>query len=323
MDISIIIPIKVDDPRRVEGLEACLKKLARDSEMLEASYEVIIVDTSTPTAYEQIDSWFRGTPIVHFCPSDRWRTGANDKLNSIEAALDIANGKTVLLIDDDCRPTADILKSMIPYLNIYDSLRFMVSYKSPTILDMLNACGIFLVNIVCEHKQFWGNIAFRRQMLQEAGFPSKDVLFDELAFDLVFRRTDRRIGYVTSIAIPMVQNSGKKEFLSQRVRYAYENLAYPGRFMLFLLILPIITGAGLFAQSWTLISLIIVAITLAVVTTTLIGQLGYSCDRYPKATFLLSPIWFWFYPFTTWVALFKYISGNGISFGGRIIRKPV
>lgn len=321
MILSVIVPVKVSDISRLGDFRECYQALAMHCGNVEFPFEIVIVNSSSRDIYELVDGWFADTTVLHMRPDPSFRNGRNDKLNSIEAALSVATGQYVLLLDDDCRPTIETLTRIRPVLDQYDCLRFMVKYDTPTMLDLVNACGIFGINIVCEDRQFWGNIAFNRELLLKLGFPCKDALFDELTIDRQFRLAGKRIGYISSVAIKMVQNTGAQGFLKQRVRYAYENLAYPFRFLTFLSVLPLLLFIGLVSRSllWPLVTAVLATFTVTALT--LIGQHHYSRGWYPPYTFMLAPIWFWFYPFTSWIAIFAYLRG-GVSFGGNRIHRP-
>ena len=65
-----------------------------------------------------------------------------------------------------------------------------------------------------------------------------------------------------------------------------------------------------------------ISLSMAVLLLAFIGQMIYGKKNVPRFSFLLSPIWFWFYPFTSWIAIVKYFSG-GVMFGGRKIKKAL
>jgi hypothetical protein len=316
--ISIIVPIKVPNVSYLSGFAESYNRLL-SSEHLQ-DLQIIIANDSSPEIYETVASWFSTSKVIHFRPSTDEKIGANDKVNSIFAAMEHVTSEEVLLLDDDFRPSVDSIRRFRAALRNYSCIKSMVTYIDPSFSDLINGCGIFILNLVHSERQFCGHLGFKLRDIREVGMPNPHGLFDELAFERQFKRAGKTIGFEPQIFLELVTH-GTGKFLEQRVRYAYENMAYPFRFGLFLSVLPIIVLAMVLSNFYTALFFVL-ALTLIVLVITLIGQLSFGADKFPRYTWLFGPVWFWFYPFTTWVALVCYIRG-GIWFGGRQVRRAI
>ena len=316
--LSIIIPIKIHDISLLRGFKECFLKLSSKMQ----NYEILIVDDNPKEIYDEIHSWFVNSKIKHFKPARKYFTGANNKLNSIEAGINKSKGEYVLLIDDDCRPDADFVRSFIKRLkeDKADCFRCLIRFKHYGLFELMDISSILFINVACTHKQFWGNIGFRKNSLKAVGYPNKDVLFDELAFYLKFNKNKKKIKYYSDLSITMEPGNNLKTYLEQRLRYAYEDLAYPLRSSLSLAVIPmalfLLSHKNAIA-SW----MFILGIFLGLLGVGFIGQLLYG-EKLPKFTFVYTPLWFLPYPLFSWFAIIAYFTG-GIYFGGSKIKRVV
>lgn len=318
--ISIIIPVKVDKIKFLKGFRECFLRLSSNSR----DYEVLIVDDSQKHIFDEIHQWFGKSKIKHFRPERKYFSGTNNKLNSIEAAIDKSKGKYILLMDDDCRPNKIFINSFIKKIrnDEWDCFRCIIHYKYYGLIELMNVASILFINVVCNHKQFWGNIGFRKDLLKTIGFPNKNILFDELSIDLVFRQNRKKMGYFSDLSVEMEPTTTLKIYFEQRLRYAYENIAYPLRFSLSLIIIPVLLCLVIIGKSSMFLPMIFISIvTIYLVVAGFVGQSIYG-NKIPKYTFLFTPLWFFPYPLFSWLAFFKYATG-GIFFGGNRIRRVV
>lgn len=325
MLLSIIFPIKVDLIDKIEGLVESILSLYVDGgyDLL----EILIVNDSPNHIFLSLDLLLNnarlGGVVRHLKPNKIYFTGLNNKLNSIHSALYYAQGKYVLLLDDDSRPCLQSILVLIDRLqtDLWDCFRCSVHYRKYLFIDLLNMSSILFINAISPDKQFWGNIGFNRKKLLQLGFPNKNVLFDELAIYRKFNQR-KRVAYFDDISIEMVSTTSIGKFLKQRVRYAYENMAYPLRFFISLMILPVMlyllwVSNGSFKFFFTFLSIFI----LGVIIVGLIGQCRYG-TKLPLWTFLFTPLWYSSYIICSWLAIIAYFFG-GIQFGGSKIRHVI
>lgn len=317
--ISILIPIKVHNINSLDGFRECYIKLLSAS--LDFDLQIVMVDESPAKIFKLIDGWFcHDKRVLHRHPDAKVMDGLNDKLNGVYDSLSHLKYCNVVLVDDHYRVTARTLSELIPSFATYDCFKCMVRFSSFKITALIELCGIFIINIVHPYRQFFGHLCFNREVLKEVGFPSRDVLFDELALEVQFRKSLKKVGYEAAIFLEVIQDTTWRKFLEQRVRYAYENLAFPFRFTFFLCVLPVHAVLGFFESELALgLAIIVTAMFLAIA---LLGQIRYGRLSCPPWTFLFASAWFWFYPFTSWLAVLKKCTG-GVYFGEKKIKKAV
>lgn len=317
--LSILIPIKVSSVSALKGFKQTYQKLLTYSFLFKL--QIVIADESPLDIFEQVDNWFKDyEEVTHFCPEAKYRNGKNDKLNGIYAALNELKFDYVMLVDDHYRLTPDNLIELMSLFPNYDCFKCMVQFEELNVTALIDVSGIFIVNLIHPYHQFFGHLCLNLNTLKQIGFPHRDGLFDELVIELKFRKHNSKIYFADRIFLQSIQNIKWKKFLEQRVRYAYENLAFPFRFVFFLSILPLLILISIY--DFKVSFEIIMFLTLTVITISYLGQVRYGNNKFPAWTFLLAPVWFWFYPFTSWISVFLRFTG-GVYFGGRKIIKAI
>lgn len=317
--ITIIIPLRSTNIKLgswiAENYQCLIEQCLND-----LTIEVLVADSSDEPIFNALHQQFSNTSIIHFQPAKVFQSGKNDKLNNIHAALSMANFDFIILFDDDVCPTKANVMAIYQNLQTYDYLRCMIEFKTPSFFDLCDLAGICFINFISSRKQFWANLAFKKSILNIEKFIDKDLLFDELAIENQCRKQSNRFYYQIDPKV-LIEGStnSKKKFLEQRLRYAYENIKFPIRFIVLLLILPIVFMLGIFlnwAYSITLIFLGSILIGL----TTFYSAKKYLKIKNHKRIGFYAVIWFWFYPFFSWIALINWITG-GIKFGPNKIRR--
>ncbi|AZS15488.1 glycosyltransferase [Paenibacillus lutimineralis] len=317
MNLTILIPIKTSSLQNCEEFSEYIDNLAY--QLKDENCEFVIANESPYRIFEFMNSVFeKNNNIIHFAPEDSKRTGDNDKLNGIYCGLEKASYDNVLLIDDHFRVTKDTLRKCLRYFEKYDCFKMMPLFNKFPFSVLIDLNGMFVVNMLDYRKQYCGHLAFKKSQYKKVGFPNRNGLFDELTMEEHLRDHGYSVGFIRDVALEAIQDIKFSKFLEQRVRYAYENIAFPIRFTFFAMILPILLI--LFILSPAIFSATFIYINLAILLVSFIGQILYARNFVPPYTFLLSPIWFWFYPFTTWIAVYKYFTG-GVMFGGNKIKR--
>lgn len=321
--LSIVIPLKVNRIKDIEGMVECLGELTSQKQTNnQIIREIIIVNDCSLKIFHAIDEEVQRFPLIRNVKLPiEVKTGLNGKLNALEYSLRFIDSNYVLFMDDDCRPSLEFLKNAIEQFDKYSCFKCMVSYKNPTIFDEINLCGIYIINLLCSDKQFWGHLFFNRTHLLQVNLPSKDVLFDDLAIYLQFKKNGLKTGYESSNCMDIISNTNASHFFQQRIRYAYENLAYPLRFFLFLITLPTILLTTILLEIKAGL-LLFMLLNLFLILIAAMGQVVYSKCKTPSITFILAPLWFWFYPIMSWLALFLRMI-SGVRFGENMIKKAV
>ncbi|SHF39472.1 Glycosyltransferase, catalytic subunit of cellulose synthase and poly-beta-1,6-N-acetylglucosamine synthase [Seinonella peptonophila] len=320
MSMSVIIPLLAeygDGLRRFANYIVSISSQVEDYE-----FQFVIADESEQKAYQYLANRLQeSSNVVHFAPSPESRTGANDKMNGVYAALEYAQHDKIFLMDDDYRASKETLIKVHERFEQYDIFKAMPKFNRFTINALIDLSGMFVINVLDPRKQYCGHNAFRKHHILQIESLNRDALFDEYVIEAQLREAGRlkgyRIGFAKDIGLEATQEITASKFFEQRVRYAYENLAFPWRFIGFACILPLLIALGIL--NITCAIWLATCLTLGILTVSFIGQLIYGATIVaPYYTFLWSIAWFWFYPFTTWIALYKRVTG-GVRFGGKKI----
>ena len=160
----MIIPIKTSKADKsydnfIEYIIGLAQGLKSDS------VEIIIANGSSQETFIYADKCFKSlSNVSHFIPHRSIRTGDNDKLNGIYAALSYAKYEKILLIDDHYRITRETLKQINQYYSKYDSFKCMPKISPFPITSLIDYCGMFVVNVLDKRKQYCGHLAFHKSL---------------------------------------------------------------------------------------------------------------------------------------------------------------
>ncbi|WP_310605568.1 glycosyltransferase [Anaerosporobacter sp.] len=315
--ISIIIPVKSKDQNTISQLGKYLCSL--DNELVEKSiqYEIIIADECPCGLFEQLGQIIRlSEHIIHIIPQDR--SGKNDKLNGIYSAFEYVNYEYCLIIDDHFRITAMEIIDIMPCFEEFDLFKIVPVFENYSIDVMIDHAGFFFRCITDKTKQFAGHIAMKSSLYKEYGFPDRDGLYDEYIVEKYYADKGAHIGFPKDRFFTATQKITLKNFFEQRVRYAYENIAFPIRFLIHLCLFPI--SLLLMKENVKLVTILFGLYCICIMLISLWGQFKFGKKQMPPV-FLFAPIWHLTYWITSWMALCLFLT-KGISFGGNRIHNP-
>lgn len=269
--------------------------------------DVTVVDGSEPAAFaEHARAWgalVRHVPVA----CDR---GANGKVNGVLTGLALARHEIVVLADDDVRHDRATLARLVAAAagadlvrpqNHFDPLPWHARWD--TARSLLNRA------VACDYP---GTYAVRRSALLPGGYDA-DVLFENLEME----RTVRARGGVVLDRpdILVVRRPPEvRQFLDQRVRQAYDDLAQPGRLLLEAAVLPVLLGSRHRARAAGLLALALVG--LAEVGRRRAGGRAV----FPASSALWAPAWGAERAVTVWLALLQRLRG-GVPYRGRRLRR--
>lgn len=315
--ISIIIPVKSSDQNTVAQL--CRYLYSLDNELAEKSikYEIIVADECSSDLVEQFEQLSKSAKhMIHIVPQDR--SGKNDKLNGVYAAIEYTKNDYYLIIDDHYRITATEIIDIIPCFKEYDLFKVVPIFENYSIDVMIDLAGFFFRCITDKTKQFAGHIAMKSSLYKEYGFPNRDGLYDEYIVEKYYADKGAHIGFPRNKFLSATQKISVNKFLEQRVRYAYENIAFPLRFSIHLCLLPVFILLMSKAVECAIILFGLYCFCIMLIS--FWGQFKFGKKHIPPI-FLFAPVWHLTYWITSWIALFLFCT-KGVSFGENRIRKP-
>ena len=274
--------------------------------------EVIMVDGSPPKIFEAHAAALRGASVRHV-PVDPELVTPMGKVGGVLTGLRLASHERVVIADDDVRYTSDALARVFALLgrhhivrpqNYFDPLPWHARYDTArTLLNRLFGGD-------------WpGTLGVRRSALGAAGGYDGGVMFENL--ELV--RTVRAVGGTEVVPLDLFvarRPPSARHFFSQRVRQAYDELARPLRFGLFLAMLPLAT-ALVMRGCWTTLGL---AVGASVVLAEAGRRRGGGTAVFPATASLLTPAWLAERAACTWLALGARLFLGGIPYGDSVLR---
>jgi hypothetical protein len=274
--------------------------------------EVILVDGSPPEVFETHAAKLRRCSVRHV-PVDAGLVSPMGKVGGVLTGLRHAGHERVVIADDDVRYTPDALARVVALLEGYHVVRPQ-NYFDPLPWHARYDTARTLLNRLCGGD--WpGTLGVRRSALQATDGYDGGAMFENL--ELV--RTVRAAGGTEAVPLDLFvtrRPPSARQFFSQRVRQAYDELARPLRFGLFLALLPL--AATLAARGcWA-------TLRVALIASMVLAEAGRRRSGgtavFPATASLLAPAWLAERAACTWLALGARLFLGGIPYGDSVLR---
>ncbi|GAC1403709.1 MAG: hypothetical protein NVSMB52_17610 [Chloroflexota bacterium] len=265
--------------------------------------EVIVVDGSPHDIFaHHAATW--GHAVKHVRPNT---ITPNGKVGGVMTGVRSATHERVIIADDDVRYTPENLRRTIELLKDADVVRPQ-NYFEPRPWHAQWDTARSLLNRLTGGD--WpGTLAVRRSVVLQMGGYRGDVLFENL--ELV--RTIKAAGGREVVPLDLFvcrRPPAFSHFRSQRVRQAYDELARPGRLLVFLSTLPIISALIYFRRWVWLASSIATPIALAE-----LGRRRSGGNKiFTPAASLLAPAWLLERGLCSWLAIATRVFLGGVEY---------
>ena len=274
--------------------------------------EVILVDGSPPEVFNVHAAALRGAPVQHVPVYPELVTPMG-KVGGVLTGLRLASHERVVIADDDIRYTSDALARVVALLEGYHVVRPQ-NYFDPLPWHARYDTARTLLNRLFGGD--WpGTLGVRRSALRVTGGYDGGAMFENL--ELV--RTVRAVGGTEAVPLDLFvprRPPTARHFFSQRVRQAYDELARPLRFGLFLAMLPLATALAT-RECWAALG---VAAGASVVLAEAGRRRGGGAAVFPATASLLTPVWLMERATCAWLALGARLFLGGIPYGGSVLR---
>ncbi|CVI57340.1 glycosyltransferase family 2 protein [Agrobacterium leguminum] len=258
--------------------------------------------------------------IKVICADDARRVYKNNKSNNISYAVDYSVSNAVLLLDDDVIIEADSILHAWRQLQLDGIVKFMTHYERPDFYDRMDLFGIYFVNMICDDRQFWGNIGVRAEYIRGGRYRGNG-LFDDLA---IFRSCKWQGASFSYVSKPAMSMRGRlrtlRNFIEQRVRYSYENFAYPVRTVSYMSLIPSALAVGVILGLWVVLPFLLI-VALLVAATAEIGRKRFGGQKIGNM-FIYGCAYAAINSVSVWAAMVARMRG-GVRFGTSIIREAV
>lgn len=303
LPLTYILPLRHDRLDDVSELAAYIRTLA-------PLVELLVVDGSPPEVFEAHGAAF-GKGLVHLTPDPRW-SFANGKVDGVMTGLHRAAHERVVMADEDVRWDEPGLRrvsslladvSLVRPQNYFDPLPWHARWD--TARTLLNrAFGA----------DYPGTMGVRRSFLIDAGGYDGDAMFENLELLRTVRVTGGTVASPLDLYVRRLPPT-TRQFATQRVRQAYDDLAQPPRLVAELALLPLSVAA--------LARRRLVAMACSAFAAVAMAERGRrkagGAEVFPAMSSLLAPLWLLERAVCTWLALASRLRWGGIRYRGRVL----
>lgn len=230
LTLEYVLPLRCEpgaDPDRAVELAAYLERLS-------TWVDVTVVDGSPAPVWARHDSLFP-EGVRHVVPRP-W-PGRNGKVAGVMTGVRLARHERVVLADDDVRWDRAGLARLHRLLDEADLVRPQnVFVPAPWHARWDTARSLLNRALGADHP---GTYGLRRDALLDAGGYDGDVLFENLELGRTLVAAGGRELVVADLFV-VRRPPSVEEFLHQRVRQAYDDLAEPARLVVEAALLPVV-----------------------------------------------------------------------------------
>ncbi len=303
--VEVVIPLRWDTGGEVAEFASYLKELSQ-------WVDVTVVDGSPDPLFEvHADAWAAHARHIRPQPLLPGRFGHNAKVDGAMTGVRHARHELVVLADDDVRYDEKTLHQLVNRLRHTDLVRPANVFSAWPWHARWDGARTLLNRAIAGD---WpGTFGVRRSVLLRTGGWDRDVMFENL--ELV--RTVRAAGGTVADAPEILVQRRPPEaaqFLSQRVRQAYDDLAQPWRLAAALTTVPAATLAIRRRPAW------LASAALASVVVAEVGRRRSGARRYvPGDVPLFAPLWVLERGVCSWLALAARLRG-GVRYRGKRLR---
>jgi hypothetical protein len=306
--LTYILPIRSAAPMDCELVEY-LRRLAR-------RVETIVVDGSPADIFAA--NSLRLVPATadrlrHVPPAPELATEMG-KVGGVLTGLAFASGENVIIADEDVRYDDAALAAVAAALEAADVARPQ-NYFEPLPWHACWDTGRTLLNRMTGGD--WpGTLGVRRTAVAATGGYDGSVMFENLELVRTIVAAGGREVILFDVFIKR-RPSTVRQFWSQRVRQAYDELARPGRLAVQLALLPAALAVAVTGQ-WGLLA---AAAAVAIAVAEAGRRRGGGRRVFPARTSLAAPLWLVERAIAVWLAIGARVLLGGIPYRGRTLRR--
>lgn len=300
--LTYVLPFKSSGAEDLDDLTNYLRALALVA-------DVIVVDGSDEDAFARHGALW-SQHVTHVAP----RPGlafANGKVDGVITGVELASTEKVVIADEDVRYDVAALQAMSELLESYGLVRPQ-NYFDPTPWHALWDTGRTLLNRAVA-ADYPGTLGVRRSLFLDAGGYDGDVMFENL--EMI--RTMEEAGGSSVAPLDLYVRRlppDPRQFLQQRPRQAYDDLAQPWRLATFAAIAPASYVAARRRP------VLLAAAVAGIVGLAEAGRRRAGGTRvFPATASLLAPLWVAERALCTWIALGHRALG-GVPYRGSRLR---
>lgn len=298
LPLSYILPVRSEPPTR--DLDAYLAGIGPLA-------EVIVVDGSAADVFAANHRRWAGT--VRHVPVDPGGETGNGKVGGVLTGAWLASHEVLVIADDDVRWSDELLERALTELGPYDVVRPQNWFDTLPWHARWDTARSLMNRMI--GGDWPGTIIVRGSVLRRLGGYDGDVMFENLELIRTITAAGGREHVALDLFVPRAPPPAR-QFLQQRVRQAYDELARPWLLCAELALLP----TAVLGRWRAVLALSAGSIALAEAGRRRAG--GRQVFR-PTAP-LWAPAWLAERAITSWLALGSRIFLGGVRYRGRVLR---
>jgi hypothetical protein len=316
LDCTYLLPFRraVFDEVEAAKLSRYLQKIVK------ARCEVIVIDGSPPDVLAQ-NKRALGEGCRHEAVDPRYRY-LNDKVNGVHTGVALASFPKIILADDDIRYTAEQIAQILQLLDVYEVVRPQNFLRPLPWWAKVEAARMLINRATLRAADYPGTCAFRRTALLACGQYDGDVLFDNEEIIRHFAQHGCAIAYANDLFVRKRPPSLRK-WLEQRPRQAYEDFGMRGKTAIFFGLPWLLMAVALRFGLRGILSFVAI-ISLGSIFIASRGRArGSAAGFFPLQCCFFALLWVIERMFSTYWALYWFLSRGGYPFGDRLLSKGV
>ncbi len=304
LDVEYVLPLKWTDDGDAAELTGYLRRLGR-------LVDVTVIDGSAPELFAAHAALWSG--FVRHLPPDPDLNFANGKVNGVTTGLRHARHERVVIADDDVRYSEEGLRAVAAALADAHLVRPQ-NYFAPLVWHARWDTARTLINRGLGG-DYPGTLAVRRSVFAAMGGYDGDVLFENLELIRTVRAFGGTVARRDDVLVRRLPPDSRR-FVDQRVRQAYDDLAQPGRLVLFLGVVPVLAWSLATRRAW-----VPAALTAGVVAVAELGRRRAGGTAvFPAGSVWLAPVWVLERAVCSWAAVAARTVRGGVAYAGSRLR---
>jgi hypothetical protein len=304
LPVEYVLPLRWHHDAGLDELTGYLRSLR-------GHVDVTVVDGSPGPLFAGHAARWRSM-VRHLPPLPHLRY-ANGKVNAVVTGVLLARHEHVVVADDDVRYDRPGLAAVHRLLRRADLVRPQ-NYFAPLPWHARWDTARTLINRAFG-ADYPGTLGVRRSTFAAMGGYDGDVLFENLELIRTVRAHRGSEARPADLYVRRLPPD-LRQFRSQRVRQAYDDLAQPARMALFLAVLPVLTAAAVSRRPATVLAGAVMAVAVAEAG----RRRGGGRATYPASAVLMAPLWVLERAVCSWVALTLRVACGGVGYAGARIR---
>ncbi len=298
--LSYVIPVRATRP--VDELTPYLAWLAREVD------DVVVVDGSDAAAFAAHHHAWHAS--VRHVGVDADVASPMGKVGGVLTGLRLARHRHVIVADDDVRYDRETLARMEDLLRDAAVVRPQNVFASWPWHALWDAGRSLIARAF--GGDWPGTLGVDRDLVLHAGGYAGDVMFENLELVRTIEAAGGRHVRADDVYVARLPPS-TAQFVNQRVRQAYDELARPGRLAVQLALLPAVVLGG------RRVALVVGATAIA------LAEIGRrragGAQHFPARATVLAPAWVAERAVTSWLAVASRLRHGGIRYGGTTLKR--